>query len=122
MPTDFRVSPVERDRTRADARVAMARRCDAEAHDANESPDAAQRGLLFMSGSVSNSAPWYSQRVRQEFYQQHRNAPGVTFVVGKWNISQMRASTFCLAVTSGVYLNSSSRLLESILHQIHGLH
>ena len=41
------------------------------------------------------------------------------FVVGKWNISQMRASTFCLAVTSGVYSNSSSRLLDSILHGLH---
>ena len=100
VPTDFKVSHAERERTRAAAEAAMAERCEASDGHSPGEDRASSRDLLFMSGSVSNSAPWYSQRVRQEFHNLHSGTPGVTFVVGKWNISQMRASTFCLAVSS----------------------
>lgn len=63
-----------------------------------------ERGtLLFMSGSVRNVLPEYSQGVRQAFYRMHRRAPGVKYQVGKWSIASLANSTFCLAPSGWGY-------------------
>jgi len=59
--------------------------------------------LLFMSGSVRNVLPEYSQGVRQAFYRLHRNTPGVTYHIGQWSISELADSTFCLAPSGWGY-------------------
>ena len=54
--------------------------CDATSgHGAAAGTSGARPTLLFMSGSVSNVLPEYSQGVRQEFYRLHRHTPGVRF-------------------------------------------
>ena len=52
--------------------------------------------LLFMSGARRDSAPWYSQRVREELWRLHHNASGVVFRQGEWSLGEMRKATFCL--------------------------
>ena len=113
MPTDFEFSRSERAITRRAARVARAAsHCQTEerAQDisgprfGSEKPANSMNGdatsdnttLIFMSGSVSNTAPWYSQGVRQAFLQWHSKTPGVVFKEGHWTLSDLRGSTFCL--------------------------
>ncbi|KAL1525144.1 hypothetical protein AB1Y20_020015 [Prymnesium parvum] len=59
--------------------------------------------LLFMSGLVLNSAPWYSQGVRFAFYELHRHTPGVRYSVDSWSAADLRNATFCLAPSGWGY-------------------
>jgi hypothetical protein len=119
MPSDFEFSRSERAATRRAARTAgRCRRASAAAEAQAEVAHAGKRRrtsapnmlannmssdatsdnttLIFMSGSVSNTAPWYSQGVRQAFRQWHSKTPGVVFKEGHWTLSDLRGSTFCL--------------------------
>ena len=78
--TDFEISRAEREITRTGARIALGRGPYCKTGDFRRRRGK-EASLLFMSGSVANSAPWYSQRVRQEFLRLHANTPGVSFVV-----------------------------------------
>ena len=70
-PTDFVVSPAELAISRTAARTAWAER-----HRCGTADAPARKHLLFISGSMGNSAPFYSQGVRQEFFRLHHDAPG----------------------------------------------
>ena len=88
VPPDFVLSKAELQRSRAAAREALAVDCSAPEGAENAQHDAARPAnrsgkstLLFMSGSKSDAAPWYSQGVRQEFWRLHHNSSGVEFKV-----------------------------------------
>ena len=98
VPPDFVMSPEEVEASRLAARVARAADCSAP--EADHAGFSQRPTLLFMSGAIHDSAPWYSQRVRQELWKLHfndsQNWTGVVFKPGQWTISQLRQSTFCL--------------------------
>ena len=107
-PTDFTVSAAELERSRKEA--SWYQRTEVYGSDSfssgtnTESSLAREKKyLLFMSGSVKTSALFYSQGVRKTFYVTHARTPGVKFVVGKWKISQMRDSIFCLCPSGWGY-------------------
>lgn len=103
VPTDFTLpAPIAASSIEAEtAAAALAAAGVAPWDDASQSCRALREGprriLLYMSGSIKNVAPWYSQGVRQSFYKLHTGTPGVRIEVGTWKIEHMRAATFCLA-------------------------
>ena len=64
---------------------------------AGTQPPLPKKNLLYMSGSLRNSASWYSQGVRDKLFRLHNSTPGVQIKVGAWHVADMLNSTFCLA-------------------------
>jgi len=90
VPTDM--NPVQKDEL---DRVQEEQKFSCERH-------VERKHLIFLSGSVSSERePWYSQLVRDEFVRHHRADRDVLARFGKWTISDMKDSTFCLC-PSGV--------------------
>ena len=102
-PTDFVMTPGALAVSRLAAADALidweSGRCEGvrDAPRGGRGGDGRRRLLLFMSGRVTNAgAPFYSQGVRSEVYRLHHATEGIAFRTGKWHLSQMRDSTFCL--------------------------